>query len=156
MIIYNNSAFALDSQRERKEKLLSIVMINKHTIIENMCLLINNIIYVAIMYEMNDSHVSISDVFVKMLNANCECRFINEELRRVGIRRASTRFFQQFISLQRFSFLSFGGSGRQKGPFLIKIVLTLSGSTDARVAHMYEVLLACIVLMPLKKVFFSF
>lgn len=30
-------------RKKRKKKLLSIVMINKHTIIENMCLLINNI-----------------------------------------------------------------------------------------------------------------
>lgn len=40
-------------------------MINKHTIIENMCLLINNILLLC----MNDSHVSISDVFV---NANAD------------------------------------------------------------------------------------
>jgi hypothetical protein len=45
--------------RERKE-LLSIVMINKHTIIENTCLLINNISLLC----MNDSHVSISDVYL--------------------------------------------------------------------------------------------
>jgi hypothetical protein len=67
-----------EERRKRRKKLLSIVMINKHTIIENMCLLINNISPLC----MNGSHVSsISDVFV-----NCdECRFINEALRAPNI-----------------------------------------------------------------------
>lgn len=46
IIIYYYAAFALEL---REKKLLSIVMINKHTIIENTCLLINNIL--PVMYE---------------------------------------------------------------------------------------------------------
>lgn len=37
------SAISNAKEKKKRKKLLSIVMINKHTIIENMCLLINNI-----------------------------------------------------------------------------------------------------------------
>lgn len=84
------------------------------------------------MCDMNDSHVSISDVFV---NANADLSMKELES---GKHAARLTFnVEQFPSLRRQFFSLRHCRARQKGPFLIKIVLTLLGSTDARDACMY-------------------